>query len=163
MLHDAFYSASAFDSFEQLLASRGESAHAEEVFLAGRRERRLSDLRTGNPLTWLFFASDWFQEYVLGYGRIARWPILWSIVIICVGMYFFRNVAMMEPTNKNPPRYSPVWYSIELFLPVVDLGVAKDWRPSSKSKHLPTYARFHQLSGWVLIPVALAAITGFAR
>jgi len=63
----------------------------------------------------------------------------------------------------SPPEYSPVWYSIELFLPVVDLGVAKSWRPSAKKRRLATYARFHQLSGWVLVPVALAALTGLAK
>ena len=54
-----------------------------------------------------------------------------------------------------------MWYSVELFLPVVDLGVAKSWRPGTN--RLAMCARFHQLSGWVLIPVALAAITGCTR
>lgn len=163
MLHSASYSASAFDSFEQLLSSRGESAHAEDVFVAGRHERRRSDVVLNNPVTWIGFAGDWLHEYILGYGRIARWPVIWSLVIICAGAYLFRNQSSMysQAEHGDPPPYSPMWYSVELFLPVVDLGVAKSWRPAKG--RLAMYARFHQLSGWVLIPVALAAITGLTH
>lgn len=66
----------------------------------------------------------------------------------------------MEAIGEHPPRFSAFWYSLELFLPVVDLGVAKSWRPSQQSFPLLTYARIHQLAGWILNPVALAAITG---
>jgi hypothetical protein len=163
MLRGASYSASAFDSFEQLLSSRGESARAEEVFVAGRHERRGNDVILRNPITWIGFASDWLHEYILGYGRIARWPVVWSLVIVCIGAYLFRNQSSMQSQSEHgePPPYSPMWYSVELFLPVVDLGVAKSWRPASN--RLAMYARFHQLSVWVLIPVALAAITVFTR
>jgi len=66
----------------------------------------------------------------------------------------------MEPKAENPAAYSPLWYSLELFLPVVDLGMAKEWRPESSAGWRVVYARFHQLAGWVLVPVALAAVTG---
>jgi len=62
--------------------------------------------------------------------------------------------------GAEPATYSRFWYSLELFLPVVDLGVAKSWRPKNENRHLLAYARIHQLAGWVLIPVALAALTG---
>jgi hypothetical protein len=163
MLGRASYSSSAYDGFEQLCTNRGQAQWASKVFLAGRHKRRLSDVRLGEPLTWLRFISDFFQEYVLGYGRIPMWPILWSIATVCVGFYMFRKSGDMEAKNDRPVKYSSVWYSIELFLPIIDLGVAKDWRPSQWSKHLATYARLHQLAGWVLIPVTLAALAGFVR
>ena len=67
----------------------------------------------------------------------------------------------MERSGKEPDdgvHYSRFWYSPELFLPVVELGMAKNWRPKESALH--TYARVHQLAGWTLVPTSLAALTG---
>jgi hypothetical protein len=108
----------------------------------------------------VYNAIDLAQNVFLGYGRSALQPLVWSLAFVVFGTVVFWNEKRMEACAKEPPRYSAFWYSLELFLPVVDLGVAKSWRPSQSSFPLLTYARVHQLAGWILIPVALAALTG---
>jgi hypothetical protein len=106
------------------------------------------------------------QAIFLGYGRFPLPPVFWSIGFIALGALLFANTGKMSPVKKDEVdgvAYSRLWYSLELFLPVVDLGVAKNWKPKESFPGLRTYARIHQLAGWVLIPVTLAALTGVIK
>lgn len=155
LLKQAEYSGAAFDSVEQNLRKRGLTSDADNVWELNHERQRVQQRDN-----YLWVASDLAREYILGYGRIAHWPIMWSVVVVVIGAFLFRKIKMKE-LSADPISYSPLWYSIELFLPVVTLGMAKDWRPNRD--WLATYARFHQLAGWVLIPVALAALTGITK
>jgi hypothetical protein len=162
LLNGSQYSASAYDALEKLLESRGDS-QADEVFIAGREARRQSEIHSKPILGMFAWALDVFQEYVLGYGRMARWPIIWSLVIIAIGVGFFWDEGKMEREPDADGRYSRFWYSFELFIPVVDVGVASEWHPKPEHKIVANYARLQKLAGWVLVPVILAALTGFAK
>src|SRR5262249_42706103 len=126
MLNASQYSASAYDALQKLLEGRGDS-YADEVFLAGREARRESQIRTSPILGRFQWCLDVFQEYVLGYGRFAKWPIFWSLVVILVGFGFFWNESDMERKENADSKYSRYWYSFELFVPVLDVGVASEW------------------------------------
>jgi hypothetical protein len=71
----------------------------------------------------------------------------------------------MELTDSTArePKYQPFWYSLGLFLPVVDLGQTKAWRPDRKRILASNYAQVHVLLGWLFIPIALAAVTGLLK
>jgi len=113
--------------------------------------------------TWYLGLFDVFQEYVLGYGRYPTPPLVWSFIFVAIGFFVFRNPTSMQPRVDKPADFSAGWYSLELFLPIVDLGVAKEWRPKSTPRWRVAYAHAHQLARWILIPVALAAITGVIK
>lgn len=162
MLDNSPYSASAYDALEKLLASRGDP-QADEVFQAGREARRRSEIGAKPILGRFQWCLDLFQEYVLGYGRFARWPILWSVVVILVGFGFFWNESDMERKPEADSNYSRYWYSFELFVPVLEFGVASQWHPKPQSAIIANYARLHKLAGWILVPVMLAALTGFGK
>ena len=164
-LDQATFSESAYLSYEQLLRNRGLIADADEAYRDMRAHRRAATWQNskgflGKIGAVAYIGIDLLQKEFLGYGRSALPPLLWSLAFVVFGTVAFRKEASMESVNEHPPRFSAFWYSLELFLPVVDLGVAKSWRPSQRSLPLLTYARIHQLAGWILIPVALAAITG---
>lgn len=161
----ALYSEPAYTSFEQSLRSRGLLTEADNAYRAmhGHKRNRIWNESTGvlgKLGAVILVAIDRIQGIFLGYGRSALPPLLWSLAFVIFGTVAFRTEHTMEPVGEHPPRFSPFWYSLELFLPVVDLGVAKSWRPAQRSLPLLTYARVHQLAGWILIPVALAALTG---
>jgi hypothetical protein len=175
-LNDAFllaatYSESAFAGYEQLLRSRGQAAHADEIYKAMRRQRRVESWNTASGFPNKFvvgFANllDVGQQFFLGYGRFVFTPIAWSVTFVILGTIIFHNEKWMErqtAENVSPPAYSAFWYSLELFLPIVDLGIAKGWRPKRTNAARLTYGRVHQLAGWILIPVAVAALTGVAK
>jgi hypothetical protein len=163
MLNSSKYSASAYDALDKLLASRGES-QADDVFVAGREARRRSEISSNFVVGAFMYVSDLFQEYVLGYGRIARWPIFWSVIIICVGFFVFGDKARMEKSKPSTgDYYSKFWYSLELFLPIIDMGIASEWQPKSEHRVTATYARIHKVAGWILVPVTLAAFAGLTK
>ena len=59
--------------------------------------------------------------------------------------------------------YSRFWYSLGLFLPIVDLQADKVWKPKADQTFLRNYVRVHALLGWILIPIVLAALTGLIK
>lgn len=160
VLSNSEFSQAAFGSYEADLESRGATSRAEEVYFAMRAKRRQVNWQEGR---WAAVILDWVQQYCLGYGRSAEAPLVWSAIFVLFGFLIFRKAIDMEPRVEKPAAYSGFWYSLELFLPIVDLGVAKEWRPKPTSGLRIFYARFHELVGWILVPVAIAAITGIAR
>lgn len=164
-LRHADFSEPLYTSYSQFLRSRGLIAAADDAQLAMHAHKRKARWHEANSLfgdlsAAMFVVIDFAQLIFLGYGQSALPPLLWALVFVLIGTAVFRSKERMEVVGDHPPRFSPFWYSLELFLPVVDLGVAKSWRPSQKSVPLLTYARIHQLAGWILIPVALATLTG---
>lgn len=166
-LKAARFSEPAFTGYEQQLKREGLVNAADDVFFAMHHKRRAVQASITYPGTWLTTFLDMLQEFAFGYGRSVLAPAIWSLVFVGVGVFVFgcgyeRN--RMETTgaseHKAPP-FSAIWYSLELFLPVVDLGMAKAWRPVGGK--LATYARLHQLAGWVLIPIGIAALTGIGK
>ena len=65
--------------------------------------------------------------------------------------------------------FSSFIYSLETFLPFVDLHQAKYWLPTRKpvsgrqiaARSLMWYLRLHTLSGWILSTLFIAGLTGF--
>lgn len=59
--------------------------------------------------------------------------------------------------------YNPLWYSVALFLPIVDLGDAKIWEPKTCRRCARHYMRLHIVLGYLLVPIGLAAWTGLIK
>jgi hypothetical protein len=152
---------SALTAYQTQLKTEGDNANAEEAYIAMRETLR--DLEWEHWYSWPLGIVDLFQQYVLGFGHSPVPPFLWSLAFFIFGAFAFHNEINMQPRVDKPSDFSGAWYSLELFLPIVDLGVAKEWRPKSESKWRVAYARAHQMAGWVLIPVTLAAITGVVK
>jgi hypothetical protein len=160
-LRQADFSSSAFSAYQTQLRTRGENAEAEKVYIAMREQMRDQDWKQW--YTWPLGVVDLFQQYVLGYGRSPIPSLIWSMVFFAVGSFIFQDVGKMEPRVEKPGDFSGAWYSLELFLPIVDLGVAKEWRPKPIPQWRVAYARVHQMAGWILIPVSVAAFTGITK
>ena len=73
-----------------------------------------------------------------------------------------RDVQLQDSIDEGK-RYNPLWYSLDLFLPFIDLQAAGVWMPRQDSWLRRHYARVHTILGWVLIPIGLAAITGIIK
>ncbi len=77
-----------------------------------------------------------------------------------------------SPNDKGGPSLVP-WYSLDLFVPAVGLGVADKWQPiapnveNARSGRLYRFVRgytyLHKLLGWVLVPIGLAAVSGILK
>jgi hypothetical protein len=71
----------------------------------------------------------------------------------------------MEPQKPEDARriYNRFWYSLDLFLPFVDLQADDVWKPKTNERFLRHYVRRHVMLGWILIPIVRAARTGLIK
>jgi hypothetical protein len=69
-----------------------------------------------------------------------------------------RRISLQRFFNKD--YYNPFWYSLDLFLPFVDLKMADKWMPKPERRFARHYMRFQAIAGWILIPIAILSITG---
>ena len=118
---------------------------ADKAFIAGKR-RELGRLRWWHPGRWL---TKVFWDWPAGFGRKpARtfWP---ALALVLLGWLFFH--AAGQPLSDG------LAVSLDHFLPGVDLGVARHFQPASPSS-VWVYWHLEKILGWVLAPIALAAI-----
>ena len=65
----------------------------------------------------------------------------------------------LDPYAKQP--FSPFWYSLDLFLPLIDLHAARYWIPKPGAAITRFYSRVHILLGWIFVPLFLASWFGW--
>ncbi|MBC8094893.1 MAG: pentapeptide repeat-containing protein [Akkermansiaceae bacterium] len=153
--HGSAYSSDIYSSLAEFYRREGYPREANQFLIAQKRRERDEALH-GMAWGWSLFL-DWF----VGYGRSPQRALVWSIAIVLVGMLVFRP-HRMEPrtTNLKTDFYSPLWYSVDLFLPLIKLQDAELWKPRDDFRFARFWSRLHTMLGWALIPIALAAWTG---
>jgi hypothetical protein len=75
------------------------------------------------------------------------------------------KASQEELSNKNLI-FDPVAYSLDVFLPIVDLHQESAWMPNAAIKngiYFQYYMYFHILAGWLFTTLAVAAVTGLVR
>jgi len=182
----AIYSRNVYARLEDFFRSQGEDEIADKFFVAQKRRQR--DETLGGPRVPAWWGSMLLDYLVLfGLGPHRAFGIGALFVLLGAGVYFGRS--NMLPRNPNPsagrrerpapwPRMGPMkrkfsflvleglWalgYSLDLFLPVIDLQLVTDWRPRGDVKFGAVrliYMRIQTLVGWILIPIGLLAVTG---
>ena len=94
---------------------------------------------------------------------------IWSVIPVLFGwMVVFRDgkdekKMVVQEEGYEGRAYYPFWYSLDLFLPFIDLQSAKVWIPRSDCWFRLWYMRIHTLAGWMLVPIGLAALTGLIK
>jgi hypothetical protein len=136
-------------------------------------------------------ALDW----IIGYGYRPLRALWWIIGFVILGSFLFRwgyRARLIAPTEEHayeifirtgqpPPHYSPFSsfvYSLENFLPVVNLHLDEYWRPNPRhrtgsgrsflrftdetfaARMVRWYLWVHILAGWVITPLLFAGLAG---
>ena len=154
----ARYSPDAYANLESFLKRQGMEGSANSIYIAQRRRERGGLSLPGKIGSFLL---DW----LVGYGRRPWLAFVWGAVFIAIGWLVFRQRKDMEaqkPEYENRP-YSAFWYSLDVFLPFVDLQAAGLWMPRRDRRFARTYLAIHTLLGWILIPIGLAAVSGLIK
>jgi len=128
------------------------------VTLAQKRRERDEILM---PLSGSWFWS-WFLDIFDGYGYRPAFAFIWSGLVIVIGAFIFRRKADMLPVEQEDVQveYNPIWYSFALFLPYIDLGIARKWEPSPERKWARNYKYVHIILGWALTLITLLSFSG---
>jgi hypothetical protein len=166
------YTPEFYSNLEALFRRHGYLDEANVVFIAGKRRQRTElghQLGSINAANRIGLALQWLANYALdkslGYGRHLERALLLSGVIMIVGWFLaFRKEEWMmarDPRNATDQKgkYRGFWYSLDLFLPVVDFGDNELWVPKEQRRKSVVYRRIHMILGHILIPIGLAALT----
>jgi hypothetical protein len=144
---------------EEFFKSAGETDLANTVFL--RRNDRFRDERL-HGVDWL---TQWILGAVAGYGRVPAYSLVPCAMVVLLGCFFFRDGKKMTQNEDKfkDRRYNPIWYSLDVFAPIIDLEAAKVWSPRPGERFKWFWLRAQRILGWLLVPIAVAAFTGFLR
>src|SRR6266481_6730136 len=140
------------------------------------------------------------MQYTIGFGYVPLRALWWIAGFVGLGTILFGcgyRMRIITPTEETayrefvatgeaPPHYpvfQPLVYSLENFLPVVDLHQDKYWRPNPRhvvsgratrsgespdttslpSRLLRYYLCLHILAGWTSTPLLFAGLSGLVR
>jgi hypothetical protein len=134
---------------------------------------------------WPGWAASVLMGGICGHGYRPYLTIIWMGACILVGGILFKNAEeYFVPTRSLPSiatatgatiRFDPWMYSLDSFLPFVNLQQKENFAPRLKSIVYPpktsrTWARlakiyrpFETLSGWVLAALFIAGVSGLIR
>ncbi|MEO5804874.1 MAG: pentapeptide repeat-containing protein, partial [Verrucomicrobiota bacterium] len=153
--HGSAYSADVFSRLDDYYRKLGYPRQANTFFRAQKKRER-EEVLSGPSWAWSFFL-----EQFVGYGRSPERAIFWSVAVIGFGCVMFRP-NRMEPQKSeySARKYSPFWYSVDVYLPIIKLHDAEIWKPKEEYVMTHVWRRIHTVLGWALIPIALATWTG---
>ncbi len=175
MRHLKPYDRQPFTQLEKTFRKSGEDELANDVYYERkRRESGQKKLRKRSS-AWLM---DRFHWLLTGYGVRLYYLIGWIVLLLAIGTVIFHlnGAVVPNPNIKSPPEFGSqntlsyleaFWVSISTFLPV-DIPSGADWKPSSQiiwllSMKFTTFATMLKLSGWILVPVGVAGISGILK
>ena len=160
LLSRSVYHPNPYANLEEFFRKGGEPAKADSVFIAQKRRER--DEVLGGRTQWRWWRSQ-LQDTMVLFGLSAQRVFIWALIPLALGTVLFRTKYMVPDRPENIRKYNPFWYSLDLFLPFIDLQAAKYWSPSSSYGLQRHYMLIHTFVGWILIPIGLLALTGVFR
>ncbi len=144
---------------EKYFKRAGHQDWADDVIIT-MKNRELAQMAWYDPSRWLVKI---FWGWLAGYGR-APLRIFWlSLFIVLLGACLF-NPDHLEK-DKIPPHDKKLrrlllrfLISLDQFLPAVKMGMAEHWKAKDNPFPIWLYFTVEQVLGWIIIPIALAAI-----
>jgi hypothetical protein len=145
---------------EKFYTSLGNTELADQTFI--KRNDRFEDSQP-KDLGWL---GQTLVGFFAGYGRDPKRSLIPCLFVVLVGWVAFADKTKMEVTDEKfkGRRYNvwyAFWYSLDVFAPIIDLEAAKVWAPIPGQTLRWLVFRFERILGWLLVPIAIAAFTGF--
>ncbi|MFF7896859.1 membrane-associated oxidoreductase [Streptomyces sp. NPDC007907] len=139
-------------AYEQLTAAYrtiGDDHAARLVQLAKQRRRRAT-------LPWYGRLWGHVQDATVGYGFRPLRAAGWLVSLLAVGSlaYALHHPAPLKPDEA--PQFNPVFYTLDLLLPVISFGQEAAFAPTGGYQWL-SYALV--LTGWILATTVLTGIT----
>jgi len=167
----------------KVMREGGDDAGAVKTLIA------MEDLRLGNT-GW--FGRIWggFLKGTIGYGHRPLLTLFWSLLVVLLGWAFAAigvRAGLMRPrwpesvphSLETPyEEFHPLIYSLDVFLPFVDLHQEHYWWPDATAsgrfailghgmrisgRMLRYYLWLQVIAGWLLSAIFVAGVTGLLR
>ncbi|MDA2912927.1 pentapeptide repeat-containing protein [Acidobacteriia bacterium AH_259_A11_L15] len=174
------YDRQPYTQLEKVLRAVGQDDEANKVYLERRRVERQHQKK---GISWFF---DWIYWWGANYGVHPYRLLLFAVLLLALGTVAFQHPAAVQPNQppvvsttqeaarQQKPEFNaqPLGFwdaarlSLRSFLPV-DVPLLADWQPSDNrwfwAVKFSDLAGFLKIMGWILVPVAIASITGLLR
>jgi hypothetical protein len=174
------YHLQPYRQLAKVLRESGDDAGATKVMIASADARYAQHGLGGRVVGWLL-------KVTIGYGHRPMLTILWSLAVVLFGWMVVRlakeATVMRRTYPENAPvvsqdryeRLRPFVYSLDVFLPFVDLHQEHYWWPDGEafsqlvvlglplqlSGALVLYYLWAQIiAGWILSAIFVAGVTG---
>ncbi|MET7490385.1 oxidoreductase [Streptomyces sp. NPDC005538] len=145
------YDPQPYEQLARVLRAGGEPQDADTVLLARMRRRR--ETLGGVAKVW-----DAVQDVTFGYGYRPGRAVVWLSVIWAAGSLWFSHRPPAPMKAGEGPAWSPEIYTLDLLLPILDLGQETQWHTQGISMWIAVVLAF---AGWILatsVAVGAAAV-----
>ncbi|HEU5157523.1 MAG TPA: hypothetical protein VFU43_11045 [Streptosporangiaceae bacterium] len=137
--------------YEQLAAHytrTGQPVEARRVLYA--REHRQ---RQTKP----FLGRLWgvLQDVTVAYGYQPWRPLMWLALLLAVGTVTYGISPPSALTDGDAPHFNPMIYTLDLLLPIVDLGQEHAFNPAGAAQW---FSYFLIAAGWILATTIAAGV-----
>jgi uncharacterized protein YjbI with pentapeptide repeats len=167
------FSRQPYNQLEKVVRASGDQKIADAVYLAGRKEEALH-CRRENRVRFVLLKG---YELLAGFGVRRTQLLLHTILVVLLGTLVFQlpHAAAekhtgrdAEPLSEPLPLPAALGMSVYQFLPV-QVPSGEQWEPTDSLisvRGYPTgvtyraYASLHRLTGFILVPLGLAALAG---
>ncbi|GGZ02328.1 membrane-associated oxidoreductase [Streptomyces poonensis] len=138
--------------YEQLTAAYrriGDDDAARLVQLAKQRRRRAT-------LPWYGRLWGRVQDVTVGYGFRPLRAAVWLLSLLAVGSVAYGLDHPAPLKADEAPDFNPVFYTLDLLLPVIDFGQERAYAPDGWHQGL---AYGLVVAGWILATAIIAGVT----
>jgi hypothetical protein len=142
------HSPQPYEHLAALYAGVGQSADARHVLYAAERIKRTTKAFPGR--VWSFL-----QDITVGYGYRPARAVLWLLGLLAIGSITYAAAPPVPLDSSGSPHFNPVIYTLDLLLPVVNLGQKYAFNPAGAEQWL-SYILI--AGGWVLATTIAASV-----
>ncbi len=169
-----------YDQLAQVFRRMGLEAEAVEVMIAKQEDL----IRYGKLSLWGRLTRR-ILGVTIGHGYRSGQALLWSLAFVIIGALIFGWAdahSLMAPSSPeiltdplyrasgtiplDYPRFQALAYSLDAFLPIVDLHQESFWLPDAGKPFgalVRLYLWIHIAAGWLLSTLFVSGVTGLVR
>lgn len=178
-----------YEHLAAVMRESGNDAESRKVLIAKEDVRYRHGGMNRLARVW-----GYVLKATIGYGYMPRRALYWSLTFLLFGWLVFSagyKSSLFSPVSDGVYRdpayqksqtlpggyqtFNPLIYSLDVFLPIIDLHQEANWLPDSSrpcmvagrtlscGSYLRTYLWIHIIVGWALTTLAVAGFTGLIR
>lgn len=149
------YAPQPFDQLAAAYRQAGQEDAARLVAIHKQRRRRRTLHPAGRLLDRLLYLT-------VGYGYRTWLAAVWLLALLALGTAVFAHAypTHMTATGTPVPAFHPIAYTLDVLVPIVDLGQQKAWLPTGSALYCSWLLSG---AGWVLTTAVAAGLSGVLK